>query len=381
MNVLFCADGKIARRGGVSNYVQLLFAYFDRERVVPYDWNLWTGYTFIRIIQPGFAIAIYRKFKVAWTLITFPRLIRKGKIDIVHLNPSLVPRAIQRDIAFAQRCIEIGVPFVVFFRGWDKNFEAKLESNPKKLNRLVISLGGASKVIVLASEFKEKLVEWGVEEEKIVIETTAVDDRSLSGLNIGKNIESTSSDDRFNILFLARIEKAKGVYEAVDAFRILKQKHPYISMEIAGDGAELPNLKRYVIRHNVDGIKFLGWLDQEDKRKAYLDASVYLFPTWGEGMPNSVLEAMAFGLPVVTRPVGGLADFFEDGKMGYITTSRDPEVLASMCENLIENPVLRTEIALHNSKYACRRFLASQVASRIEQIYGSIAKRPESICN
>lgn len=252
-------------------------------------------------------------------------------------------------------------------------YEAQINNNPMLSNRLVDTFGRASKVIVLASEFKNQLVKWGFEEEKIIIETTAVDDNLLNALDIRGNIVRTHSATRFNILFLARIEKAKGIYEAIDTYRKLKLKYPFVSMTIAGDGAELPKVKTYVAGAGIEGITFLGWVDREDKRNAYLDAMLYLFPTfWGEGMPNSVLEAMAFGLPIITRTVGGLSDFFEDGKMGSITESRAPDDFASACEQFVQNPDLRKEIGEYNHNYAINRFLASRVAKRIENIYRDV---------
>jgi glycosyltransferase involved in cell wall biosynthesis len=231
-------------------------------------------------------------------------------------------------------------------------------------------LGGASAIIVLASEFKDRLVNWGFDEEKIVLETTAVDDNLLKSLDIIDHRKRFKSKSNFNILFLARIEKAKGIYDAIDTYKILRSRFPAVSMTVAGDGSELLQVKDYVSRNRIEGIEFLGWVDNESKRNAYLDADLYLFPTsWGEGMPNSVLEAMGFGLPVITRPVGGLTDFFEDGKMGYIMDSTSCVDLASKCEKFIDDPEFRIGVCEYNHRYAMNRFLASRVARRIEGIY------------
>lgn len=89
-------------------------------------------------------------------------------------------------------------------------------------------------------------------------------------------------------------------------------------------------------------------------------------------MPSSVLEAMAFGLPVITRPVGGLKDFFEDGKMGFITESKAPEAFADLMEKLITDCDDRKKIARYNQRYAREHFMASKVAKRIENIYREI---------
>jgi glycosyltransferase involved in cell wall biosynthesis len=78
---------------------------------------------------------------------------------------------------------------------------------------------------------------------------------------------------------------------------------------------------------------------------------------------------MAYGLPVVRPDVGGLRDLFEDGTMGFITESLDPEVLASLLSRLIRNPDLCSKISLFNRTYARDQFTGPQVAARLEGVY------------
>ena len=119
---------------------------------------------------------------------------------------------------------------------------------------------------------------------------------------------------------------------------------------------------------------FTGHLDEAARAAAYRRADIFLFPTcFGEGMPNAILEAMAFGLPVVTRAVGGIRDFFEDGRMGFVTESRSPAVIAGLIERLIADPALRESVGRYNREYAQRRFAASVVAARLLEIYGRVA--------
>lgn len=86
-------------------------------------------------------------------------------------------------------------------------------------------------------------------------------------------------------------------------------------------------------------------------------------------MPTTVLEAMAYELPVVTRGVGGLNDFFENEKMGFVSDSKDPAVFASYIEHLILNTEDRLRIGRDNRLYAKERFAANKVAVRIKLIY------------
>ena len=95
-------------------------------------------------------------------------------------------------------------------------------------------------------------------------------------------------------------------------------------------------------------------------------ADLYLFTSYHEGMPTSVLEAMCFGLPIVTRPVGGLVDFFENGKMGQMVDSFNAEDFIAPIENLLHYPGDVKRIINYNSQYGRTHFLASKVARHIE---------------
>ena len=137
-------------------------------------------------------------------------------------------------------------------------------------------------------------------------------------------------------MYSGRIEKAKGVYETVDTFSILKSQYKDLTLTFVGDGSELPMLKQYVENKKIKDVRFTGELRGEDFKKEYINADMYLFLSYTEGMPTVVLEAMIFGLPIFTRKVGGLIDFFENGKMGYISSSLDPAVFAEAMRILLK---------------------------------------------
>lgn len=297
----------------------------------------------------------------------FYQRLKKGNYDIIHLNPSLDLKAIFRDAMFLLIAKRFEVKVVVQIHGWKESFARKIENYFAPLFGYIYFK--ADVFVVLASEFRDRLFRMGYR-KKIYIETTAVDDDFVLGFDINSIVEKTEKiETNLSILFLARIEKAKGIYEAIDAYKILKNKLEFINMTVAGDGSDLRRAQDYVRRNKIGGIQFVGYVREQLKKQVFLSSDIYLLPTYGEGMPVSVLEAMAFGLPVVTRTVGGLKDFFENGKMGFGTRSKDPSVFADLVEKLILDEHLRHEIALYNFKYAKNRFMASNVTKRVEEIY------------
>lgn len=277
------------------------------------------------------------------------------KPDIVILNPSLGKSAINRDFIFLKIAKAFGKEVVVFFHGFNTE-------NIKYLNidYLKNNLNKCKFIFILAKEFADIIESWGVV-VPIYLTTTKVDDRLIDKFDI-----STKNFNTKNILFLARIEKAKGIYTTLDAIKILQEKDFDITLRVAGTGSELEKTRQYALDKNIKA-DFLGNISGDTLINEFKTANVYILPTThGEGMPTSVLEAMAFGLPVITRPVGGICDFFENDKMGKLIESLEPQEYAQEIEKIISDPTTIKAMSRYNHNYAKEYFMASSVAKRVE---------------
>ena len=182
-----------------------------------------------------------------------------------------------------------------------------------------------------------------------------------------------NASNNLNILFLARTERSKGIFEAIEAYKIFKKRNSNInvSLTIAGDGFEFENVKEYLISEKIIDVILLGHIDGPQKAEAYCESDVYLFPSYSEGMPNSVLEAMAFGLPVLSSAVGALPYIIKDDINGYTTESIDPEILASYLQKLI-NPEVRYKIGLNNTLEARSKYISTKVVERLQEVYNNV---------
>jgi glycosyltransferase involved in cell wall biosynthesis len=301
----------------------------------------------------------------------FARAMKRGEYEIVHLNPSLGFKALIRDGVLLLIAKIFGKTVLVFNHGWDDKCEQLIHKHFRRLFRSVY--GRADAFIVLGSEFKERLRRAGYE-KAVFVQAAPVADELLADVR-RKPIRdcATVEHGRFNILFLARIEKAKGIYEALDAYALLKTSRPSASLTVAGDGWDLGSAKRYADSRMLADVFFLGHVEGSAKFASFRSADAYLFPSYTEGLPISVLEAMAYGLPVVTCAVGGLCDFFEDNRMGFITQSHDPLVLAALLGRLLDEPALRRRIGLFNRRYAAKHFAAPRIAAGLQNVYQFLA--------
>lgn len=301
----------------------------------------------------------------------FHQTAKRIQPKLILLNPSLSVNSFFRDGLFAWQAHKKGLPFLVFWHGWDKEVESIVKKYFMRFFRM--SFAQANGFIVLADDFKKTLRSWGII-VPIFIGTTSVEEELLTGFNLEKKLGLIKTTKICKILFLSRLEREKGVFETVKAVKLLFDKKLPVKLTIAGDGKIRKELERYTRSLGLDDnqVSFTGDIRGHEKIKELTENHVYCLPTYGEGLPTSVLEAMAFGMAVVTRPVGGLSDLFEDGKMGYLVQSKRPEEVALSLEKLVSNRRYLVTVAEYNSKYAQSNFISSKVAKQLSSIYDEL---------
>lgn len=344
--------------GGISNYFAILKNRFLINAVYVEVGR--------RVDEKGL-IRILRRLIIDYA--RFLKVLRNEPIDLVHINISLNTKGVLRDSVFIVLSKMFRKKILVFFHGWDKSFEKKLDGIFLWLFKSIYHSSKA--FIVLAADFKNQLLKWGFS-QPIYIESTLVDDDLTSGFDIHKSIDKRINEKDKKILFLARLIKEKGIYETIDAIALLQKKYSDISLIVAGEGDERANVVDYVKRNNIQNIVFTGYVTGERKRIIFQDAYLYCLPSYQEGMPTSLLEALSFGLPIITQPVGGIVDFFENGKNGFFTERRESILIAQYLERLIVEKDLYRQISLNNYHLGKERYLASQGVKRIEEIYKQI---------
>lgn len=357
--LLFLVPAKTAK-GGIVNYFNVLEGRF----------NLTVEY-FVRGARnwpnrDGKIKEIIR----AWNdLNAFKIRIKQKDIRLVQTSTSLGSFAVMRDGLFLRVAQKRHIATIAFFRGWDEKFEKVLTG--WKLNLFKKFFFKSDAFIVLSKKFERKLRGWGYNGD-IYIETTTVDDNSLKsfGSNELQNKLNHIDLESANLLFLARTEEAKGLFDAIEAFIELKKKYPTMKLTIAGDGFAKEKAMQIIDQHQLnESVEFVGFVKGKEKASVFINSHIYLFPSYSEGMPNSVLEAMAFGLPVITTPVGGLTDFFEDGKHGNYVEIKKAHQIVEKTQAIIEDKELYKKISLENFEYARKRFTTTIVINRLEKIY------------
>ncbi len=153
-------------------------------------------------------------------------------------------------------------------------------------------------------------------------------------------------EKKYDLVFASRLEKNKGIFNLVEAVKIVKQQKPNIRLLIIGNGPEREKLKLKTINYKLEtNIIFSGWLETPyDVAKAYNSAKIFVNPSFNEGGPRVALEAMACGLPVITTKVGLTNDLINDGENGLFT-DWNPEDMAKKIIYLLNHLELQEKFS------------------------------------
>jgi len=178
----------------------------------------------------------------------------------------------------------------------------------------------------------------------------------------------------FKILCVTRITPRKGVRYLIEAFRKLSENNDSISLQIIGDGDEKNELESLVREFGIESrVDFTGLIAHEKLPPYFERADVFVLPSLNEGMSNSMLEALASGLPLIATDTGGTKELIEDGKNGFIIKMKNSSDLAEKIEILIVNSDLREKMREESRKKA-ETMSWEKAANQYMKVYSRIKK-------
>lgn len=182
----------------------------------------------------------------------------------------------------------------------------------------------------------------------------------------------SGSGEPGRILFLGRLEAAKGVSELLQAAKLLAPRFPQLRLVFGGDG-DLDGVRRRAAELGIAGhVELLGWIDARTRRVQLERAALFCLPSHAEGVPMSMLEAMAAGRPVVVSAVGGIPETIHDGVDGVLVPPRDPAALAAALARVLGDDALRARLA-HAARASIERNYSTEVVcGKLAAIYNHL---------
>ena len=199
---------------------------------------------------------------------------------------------------------------------------------------------------------------------------TLKDFEGLSGLRQQKRAELNMSDEDIVLISMGDLVLRKNYATAIRA--IAKVGNPHLHYMICGRGPELENLQNLAKELGVEQqIHFLGF--RTDVKELLTAADIFLFTTLQEGLPRSMMEAMASGLPCVASAIRGNVDLIENGKGGYLCPSTDVDGFAEAIGKIADDAALREQMRAYNLEQI-KNFDISVVEQEIKEIYAEVLK-------
>lgn len=260
----------------------------------------------------------------------------------------------------------------VIFHIHSSNFEFYYQ-NPSRIQRLLIKivLSQADLVVVLAERWKELLLKRFPFISKPKIRVT----RNPVALPLARAHHSNGAKKR--VLFMGLLVRSKGIYDIIHAAPRVINKENDAEFVFCGIGPEETELRKRVRQLNIeDHVTFAGWVEGRTKFAYMRKAEIFVLPSYQEGMPIALLEAMSFGLPVISTRVSAIPEIIEEGKNGFLIEPGDVDSLVERICLLLENHKLRAAMRAQNL-VAARRFSLKEIVKEWNIVYQSLVSQDE----
>jgi glycosyltransferase involved in cell wall biosynthesis len=186
------------------------------------------------------------------------------------------------------------------------------------------------------------------------------------GIEIPESVQRVEDPDLCGCA--TRLVPIKGVSHLLRAIALLKDRFPQLRLEVAGDGPARAELESEAAQLGIsDRVKFLGWVDPWNQLRSRW--AVMVHPSLQEGLPLSMLEAMADGTSIVASSVGGVPEVIFDGASGTLVPAADPAALASAISLLLKDPDRRNKLGTAAAQRVRESFSAKKMAAEISAVY------------
>lgn len=344
--------GAVSYPGGISRVVQTMVRSPELREV--YDLCL-------------FNTTRYKDGSVLTNLVVFVQsfmryaaaLLRR-RVDLAHIHTSY-GRSFLRKVFFLALTSAFRVKSVLHFH--TGRFEEYFVHGPwlrrKVLDLLLRRTDG---IVVLCQQWKNELGKYDSGKVRVIHNPVPFE---LDGIPEKKD---RADHHGVSILFLGFMVKTKGIYDIIDLAERLQKERLEALIALGGKGEEEGLFLRKVRAKNLNNIEFLGWVDDSRRLTLLRDSDIFLLPSYYEGNNSSILEAMAYGLPVVTTGVGGTPELVREAENGFLLEPGDTVGTFERIKWLILHPEERVRMGRQGRSLAVN-FRREAIAREWSELY------------
>ena len=298
---------------------------------------------------------------------SLPALLLRGKFDILHCH-LIASNIIAKPIG--RIC---GVPTIL---NHDHTNDDHRANDPIRLALDSLSNRFVTQIIAVSDSCRNFLIEReGVPEARIRLVQNAIDLQRFSpdsGTKTGARKTLRLPLDVPIVAGVGRLNPQKNFSLFIRVAAEILKEHPTTVFVLAGEGPQEGELRKLARESGVgDQLHFCGYVP--DTRQVYLAADVLLMPSLFEGLPMSLLEAMAMRLPVVASSLDGISEVVDDGHDGFLVPSGDARMFCERVCGLLRDPALAKRTGISASEKIARKFSAGRMCREVEEIYDRLS--------
>jgi len=293
-------------------------------------------------------------------------LLRKTRhVNIIHAQGALSPMVIG---ALAKKILK--VPLIITCHG----SEVRLQKNffIRTLQRLAFF--SADQITTVSHEIKDILISrYKVTPSKISVVPNGYDEELF------RKILGTNKNPYFDkyAVYIGRLSYPKDPMTLLNAFEHVHKALPDVCLYFIGEGRLRPVLEQFCKTHALSStVRFLGELPHEEALKVMAQSAVFIVSSYEEGLPTTLIEAMAFEKPVIATNVGGVPEVVKNGINGILVPSKSPELLAKALQRLLTDSELRRRLGKAAAE-SVKDYTWSKIAENYEILYHE-ALRPRN---
>ena len=341
-------------RGGISSVVAV---YRDQGLLAR------SGVTYLASHRDGSKAAKLATLLAAWP--RFLGLLLRRRIALLHVHASS-RASFWRKSLFLLPAFAAKVPTVFHLHGGEFALFYDKECGPRRRAFIRSVLARADTVIVLSSGWAEWVRSVAPGAHIVVIHNPVV----------VPPLDETLHRTEPVVLSLGRLGRLKGSFDLLEAVAELKALGIDVRLRLGGDG-QIDEVRARATELGIaDRVDVLGWIGPAERIAELARARIYALPSYNEGLPMSLLEAMAAGLPVVTTPVGGIPDVVREGVDGHFVKPGDVDALAARIAALLADPLRARAMGLAGHEHVRTEFGAEMLVPRVEAVWRDILGAP-----
>ncbi len=314
----------------------------------------------LRLRRPGARGALWQLFYLAEATVVWHRC---SKVGTRHVHAQFASNA--TDVALL--AANLGGP------GWTWSFA--LHGSAEFYDVSFFRLGHKARhadLVVCVSEFARSQVQALVEEEhwrKMYVVHLGV-----NGSQIARGEPPPPEDGTLQVVTVGRLVPIKGHTVLIEAIRELRSRGVRAHATIVGGGPRMQALQRIAEQLGVDdAVTFTGALGHDAVLERYKNSDCFCLPSFGEGIPVVLMEAMAMELPVVASRIMGIPELVEDGVHGLLVTPGRSDLVADAIEKLASDPALRHQMGEEGRRKVLKEFDLDSSARRLHDLFGEYA--------